>query len=195
MRSSRPTRWPFTPATGRDPVANDSRGYNYYEWNATSRKAAAEQITAGHPAAAPCAGAARPRPPDPSDLPAGRTRPLLGGPDALDRAQHVGADPFLDRLSNRQRGRRRLPARALPTSTPSARERRCGTTSGQRDLARLPDELVCLYDDETSRSGELVYRPPLDGHSLVRSRSEKMTWPGTARVNPPRVAVLARTGC
>jgi hypothetical protein len=27
------------------------------------------------------------------------------------------------------------------------------------DLSHIPDEIVALYDDETGRSGELIYAP------------------------------------
>ncbi len=43
------------------------------------------------------------------------------------------------------------------TSTPSAPERRCATTFGPRILARLPDDAVSLYDDESAGRGKLVY--------------------------------------
>ena len=153
----------FHPRYFGQAVPNDSREYNYYEWNATSRKAAAQQIgtdTRQQP------HAAEPLDPDPQI----RLICPAGGLILFSGAQMHSTVPNTS-------GRTRFSIDFRTVNAEDVAQRRgavnvdsecTGTTLRDylrgTDLTRLPDELVRLYDDETADRGELVYRPPFDGH-------------------------------
>lgn len=155
----------FHPRYWARSVANDSRSYNYYEWNATSRKAAAEQITTDT--------RQQPHAQEPLDTdPQIRLICRRGGLVLFSGAQMHSTVPNTSGRTRFSIDFRTVNEEdvALRRGAPNVDSECTGTTLRDylrgTDLARLPDELVRLYDDETSRSGELVYRPPLDGHSL-----------------------------
>ena len=118
----------FHPRYWTDPVKNSSRDYNYYQWNATSRKEASKHVKKDT--------RKQPKPEEPMELdPQGargdarrrRTR-VLRRSDALERAEHLRrrrASASTSARSTRTTSRR---GRGARTSTRSARARRCATT-------------------------------------------------------------------
>jgi hypothetical protein len=137
-------------------VANSSSGYNYYEWNATSRKEAAKHIKKD----------TRKQPKAEEELdpdPQLRIVCPVGGVIAFSAA-HMHST--VDNTSGRTRfsidfrtvNRDDLEARRGAPNVDSA----CtGTTLRDylrgTDLAHLPEELVAAYDDETHERGQLVF--------------------------------------
>ena len=128
----------FHPRYWAQAVRNDSRKYNYYEWNATSRKIAAEQVksdTREQP------HALEPLDPEPQI----RLICKPGGMILFSGAQMHSTvpntfedDPFLDRLPHREPGRRARDSAARRTRTRPARARRCGTTSARPTSRDFP---------------------------------------------------------
>jgi hypothetical protein len=140
------------------PVANSSSGYNYYEWNATSRKEAAKHVKKD----------TRKQPKAEEELdpdPQLRIVCPVGGVIVFSAA-HMHST--VDNTSGRTRfsidfrtvNRDDLETRRGAPNVDSA----CtGTTLRDylrgTDLAHLPEELVAAYDDETHERGQLVFEP------------------------------------
>jgi len=148
----------FHPRYWARAVRNDSSKYNYYEWNATSRRIAASQIesdTREQP------HALDPLDPDPQI----RIISRPGGIMLFSGAQMHSTVPNTSdtmrisidfRTVNLDDVRDRRGA-------PNADSACTGTTMRDylrmTDLSRLPEELVRLYDDASAEGAELIYRP------------------------------------
>lgn len=149
----------FHPRYWARAVRNDSSRYNYYEWNATSRKAAAEQIqtdTREQP------HALDPLDPDPQIR-------LVCNPGGLILFSGAQMHSTVPNTSNETR----ISIDFRTVHLDDVRERRgapnadsacTGTTMRDylraTDFQRLPEEVVRLYDDGTPAKGELIYQPP-----------------------------------
>lgn len=149
----------FHPRYWAKAVANDSAKYNYYEWNATSRKIAAQQVETD----------AREQPhalealdPDPQIR-------LICNPGGL--ILFSGAQMHSTVPNTSRRTRISIDFRTVhlddvreKRGAPNADSACTGTTMRDylraTDLEKIPEELVSLYDDSTPTSGELVYQPP-----------------------------------
>jgi hypothetical protein len=146
----------FHPRYWTDPVKNSSRDYNYYQWNATSRKEASKHVKKDT--------RKQPKPEEPMELdPQGargdarrrRTR-VLRRSDALERAEHLRQDALQHRLPHGQRGRprdgqrgpehrlgvhghdaARLPARDRSRTRPGGARRQVRRRDRRRGRARL----------------------------------------------------------
>jgi len=149
----------FHPRYWATAVRNDSERYNYYEWNATSRKSAAQQIrtdTREQP------HASEPLDPDPQIRmicpPAGLI--LFSG------AQMHSTVPNTTRATRFSIDFRTVHVDdvAARRGAPNVDSACTGTTMRDylraTDLQRIPEELVRLYDATPPASGELVYQPP-----------------------------------
>ncbi len=149
----------FHPRYWAKPVANDSSKYNYYEWNATSRKIAARQVEADTREQPHALEAIDPDP---------QVRLICnpGGLIVFSGAQMHSTVPNTSR-------RTRLSIDFRTVHVDDVREKRgapnadaacTGTTMRDylrvTDLEKIPEDLVALYDDVPPTSGELVYQPP-----------------------------------
>jgi hypothetical protein len=149
----------FHPRYWATAVKNDSNRYNYYEWNATSRRTAPQQIandTREQPHALEALD------PDPQI----RVISPPGGMMIFSGAQMHSTVPNRSRVT-------RFSIDFRTVNLDDVREKRgapnvdsacTGTTMRDylraTDLERIPEELVGLYDEMPSASGELVYQPP-----------------------------------
>ena len=151
----------FHPHYWSHPVKNSSRGYNYYEWNAQSRKVATQQIK--------------------SDT---RVQPKAEEPVELDPQVRVVAEPGGMMIFSGAQLHSTVPNRSpftrfsidfrtvhlddarLRRGAPNIDSQCTGTTMRDylrvTDLARLPEEVIALYDDGTESSGELIYHANLE---------------------------------
>jgi hypothetical protein len=147
----------FHPQYWNEPVANDSRIYNYYEWNKTHR-AAASQFVKADPRPLP-------RPVEPVKLEP-QIRPVCpaGGIIIFSGAQLHSSVPNtsgktrfsidfrtvdLDDVKDK-RGAPNIDSECTGTSL---RDFLKGT-----DLSRIPEDVVSLYNDGTEGAGDLIYR-------------------------------------
>jgi hypothetical protein len=150
----------FHPRFWSQPVRNSSNGYNYYEWNKTSRKTAAQYIKSDP--------RKMPEIEEEVDLdPQVRLVTNVGAPIIFSGAQLHSTVPntsgrtrfsidfrtaHLDDLVNRQ-------------GAPNLDSACTGTTLRDflraTDFSPLPDEIIAMYDDETSQglTEGLVFRP------------------------------------
>lgn len=149
----------FHPYYFDKPIENGSSDFNYYEWNATSRKDAAKHIKSDT--------RKQPKPEEPLDHlePQLRLVPPPGGivlfspahlhstvPNISGRARYSIDFRTVNRVDLEQ-GR----------SAPNLDSHCTGTSL--RDFIRgsdrspMPDDIVARYDDESSREGALVYQP------------------------------------
>jgi hypothetical protein len=149
----------FHPRYWAKAVANDSARYNYYEWNATSRKTAAQQITSD---TREQPHALEPLDPDPQVK-------LLCEPGGLilfSGAQMHSTVPNTSRATRFSIDFRTVNLDDVRDrrGAPNADSACTGTTMRDylraADLERIPEELVRLYDDGTPATGELIYQPP-----------------------------------
>jgi hypothetical protein len=149
----------FHPRYWARAVRNDSSKYNYYEWNATSRRIAEQQVdtdTREQP------HALEELDPDP------QVRLLCnpGGIILFSGAQMHSTVPNTSRAT-------RISIDFRTVHVDDVREKRgapnvdsacTGTTMRDylraTDLERLPDQLIRLYDDSPPAGGELIYKPP-----------------------------------
>ncbi len=141
------------------PVRNGSRDYNYYLWNKESRASAAQHVKADT--------RVQPRPEEPIELdPQIRVVARVGGVLLFSAAQLHSTVP-----NTSGRTRFSIDFRTVHIDDVVARagapniDSACtGTTMRDylrgTDLARIPDEIVALYDDDLPADGVLVYRPP-----------------------------------
>jgi hypothetical protein len=149
----------FHPRYWDEPVQNSSRDYNYYEWNASSRKDAAKHIKKD----------TRKQPKAEEELhanPQVRVVTPVGGVLAFSAAQmHSTVENTTRRtrfsIDFRTVHLDDLEARA---GAPNIDSKSTGTTLRDylrgTDLSHVPDELVEAYDDETQERGELVFEAP-----------------------------------
>jgi hypothetical protein len=148
----------FHPRYFTEAVENDSEGYNYYKWNATHRGDHVAKLVAEDPRPLP-------RPLAPIEIdPQLRVVCPVGGTILFSGAQMHSSVPntsgvtrfsidfrtvhFDDALA--RRGARNVDSRSTGTTM---RDYLRAT-----DLARLPDEVVALYDDDTAVEGKLLYQ-------------------------------------
>jgi hypothetical protein len=151
----------FHPRYWKGPVTNDSKRYNYYEWNKEYRPNAA-QFLKEDPRPLP-------RPTEPIEIEP-QIRPICpaGGIILFSGAQlhsTVPNDSHKTRFSIdfRTVNLDDLKAKVGAPNIDSA----CTGTSLRdflrtTDLSRVPQEVVALYDDGTQSKGELVYTHKLD---------------------------------
>jgi hypothetical protein len=149
----------FHPRYWSQAVRNGSSEFNYYEWNSTGRKNAAQQIKTDT--------RKQPKPEEPLELdPQVRLICKAGGIVLFSAAQMHSTVPNtsgrtrysidfrtvqLDDVTA-MRGARNLDSACTGTSL---RDFARGA-----DLARIPEEIVALYDSDPATNGDLVYRPP-----------------------------------
>jgi hypothetical protein len=148
----------FHPRYWDEGIANSSDGYNYYEWNATSRKDAAKHVKKDT--------RVQPKAEEPLEAnPQVRIVCPVGGV-VIFSAAHMhstventsGETRFSIDFRTVHRGD--LEARRGAPNVDSA----CTGTSLRdfmrgSDLSHLEEELVSTYDDETGDRGELVFQP------------------------------------
>jgi hypothetical protein len=145
----------FYPRHFREPVANNSDVYNYYEWNTTNRASAAQNIKTDT--------RVQPKPQGPIDPVKQTYVPPPGGIILFSGAQlHETVENLSDvarysidfRTVNIHDARARLGAANIDS-------RSTGTTMRDylraTDLAKLPEEVIALYDDETASGDKVLY--------------------------------------
>lgn len=149
----------FHPRYWNVPVSNTSSGYNYYLWNQQHRGGHVSQFIKQDPRPLP-------RPSEPLELdPQVRLIVPAGGVILFSAAQMHSSVP-----NTSGKTRFSIDFRCVNTDDAVARrgaprvdEACTGTTMRDylrgTDLSHIPDEIVALYDDETGRSGELIYAP------------------------------------
>jgi hypothetical protein len=149
----------FHPGYWNRPVQNSSRGYNYYLWNQQHRGGHVAQYLKEDPRPLPRATEAL-------DLdPQIRLIVPAGGIILFSGAQMHSSVPNTS-------GRTRfsidfrivhLDDAVANHGAPRVDEECTGTTMRDylhaTDLAHLPDEIIARYDDETGRTGDLIYKP------------------------------------
>jgi ectoine hydroxylase-related dioxygenase (phytanoyl-CoA dioxygenase family) len=148
----------FHPRYWARAVRNDSSKYNYYEWNATSRKSAAQQVDSDT--------REQPHALDPLD-PDPQIRVICnpGGILIFSGAQMHSTVPNTSKTT-------RISIDFRTVNFDDVRDRRgapnadsacTGTTMRDylraSDLERLPEDLVRLYDDASAVGAEVIYRP------------------------------------
>lgn len=150
----------FHPRYWSQPVRNGSRDYNYYRWNKENRASAAQHIKADT--------RVQPRPEEPIDLnPQIRIVARVGGVLVFSAAQLHSTVP-----NTSGRTRFSIDFRTVhigdvvaKAGAPNIDSECTGTTMRDylrgTDLARIPDDVVALYDDGTPVDGEFVYQPPV----------------------------------
>jgi hypothetical protein len=146
----------FHPRYWTEPLRNSSRIYNYYRWNAESRKQAAMHVKSDT--------RPQPRPEEPVALdPQLRVIAPVGGMLIFSAAQLHSTVPNTSGFT-----RFSIDFRTVHIDDVAARygalniDSACtGTTMRDylrgSDLAHVPDDLVALYDDDSTSEGELVY--------------------------------------
>jgi hypothetical protein len=148
----------FHPRHWSQPVPNDSQRYNYYEWNRHHRPAAS-QFLKEDPRPLP-------RPLEPIELDHQvRLLPPVGGLIIFSAAQLHSTVP-----NTSGRTRFSIDFRTVHLDDVAAKrgapniDGACTGTSLRdflqvKDLSRIPDSIVALYDDGTEAGGDLVYSP------------------------------------
>jgi hypothetical protein len=148
----------FHPRYFTQGVENSSAGYNYYEWNQTHRGGHVAQYTKADPRPLP-------KPLEPIEMdPQIRVVVPVGGVLLFSGAQMHSSVPNTSGVT-----RFSLDFRTVHRDDVLARrgavnvDSHCtGTTMrdylNARDLSRLPEDLIRLYDDETAERGKLVYQ-------------------------------------
>ena len=151
----------FHPRYFTEPVPNDSAKYNYYAWNQSHRGEHVAQYVKADPRPLP-------RPTAPVDVdPQIRLVCPVGGIILFSGAQLHSSVPNTSGVT-----RFSLDFRTVNLDDAAARggarnvDAQCtGTTMRDylrgTDLARFPDDIVRLYDDESGSDGRLVYDPDL----------------------------------
>ena len=152
----------FHPRYWSQPVRNGSASYNYYQWNKEGRKSAAQQIKTDT--------RKQPTPEEPMELdPQVRIVCNVGGIILFSGAQMHSTVP-----NTSQRTRFSIDFRtihlddlAAQVGAPNLDSACTGTTLRDflrgSDFSHIPDNLVALYDDESSTEGELVFPSTVAG--------------------------------
>jgi hypothetical protein len=148
----------FHPRYWTDPIPNSSNEYNYYEWNATSRKDASKMVKSDT--------RKQPKPLEEVELdPQIRVLTPVGGPVLFSGAQLHSSVP-----NTTEKTRFSIDFRTVSLSdlhegrgAPNIDSACTGTTLRDflraSDFEHLPEDVVQRYDDETQARGELVYQP------------------------------------
>jgi hypothetical protein len=145
----------FYPDYFSNPVANNSEIYNYYRWNQQNRASAATHVKQDT--------REQPKPQEPVDGVSVRYLPPPGGLIVFSGAQlheTVANTTDIARYS--------IDFRTVHLDDVAARKgaanvdsRSTGTTMRDylraTDLAKLPDELIALYDDESAKQADVLY--------------------------------------
>jgi len=151
----------FHPRYWKDPIENDSKKYNYYEWNKNHRAQAVQYLKADP--------RPLPRPAVPVELnPQIRPVCAVGGIIMFAGAQLHSSVP-----NNSGKTRFSIDFRTVNSDdlvhqvgAPNIDSACTGTSLRDflrgTDLSRIPDEIVALYDDDTQCKGDLVYAPKLE---------------------------------
>ena len=148
----------FHPKYWNQPIKNGSSGYNYYAWNADSRKNAAKHVKSDT--------RKQPHAEEPIELePQTRVICPPGGLILFSAAQLHSTVPNTSRLTRFSIDFRTVDAADLRSRSGAANIDSAATGTTLRDylrvsdLAHLPDSLVDMYDDETQDAGVLVFDP------------------------------------
>jgi hypothetical protein len=146
----------FHPAYWSRAIRNGSAGYNYYRWNEESRKTAAQHIKTDT--------RVQPHAEEPLELePQVRLLTRVGGTIIFSAAHLHSTVPNTSGRTRFSIDFRTVHLDDLVSGTgaPNLDSASTGTTMRDylrvSDLARVPEEIVARYDDETSREGVLVY--------------------------------------
>lgn len=149
----------FHPRYWTQPLRNGSHRYNYYKWNADSRKNAAKHIKVDT--------RDQPRPEEPVELyPQTRLICKIGGIILFSGSQLHSTVP-----NTAGRARFSIDFRTVhlddviaKTGAPNIDSACTGTTLRDfvraADLSRIPEELILPYDQQPSKDGVLVFRAP-----------------------------------
>ena len=149
----------FHPRYFQEAVVNDSAGYNYYEWNQKHRGGHVAQYTKVDPRPLP-------RPQEPIELdPQIRLVVPVGGVIVFSGAQMHSSVPNTSGVTRYSIDFRtvNLDDAKARVGAPNVDARCTGTTMRDylrmSDLARVPEDVVRLYDDGTAVRGKAVYEP------------------------------------
>jgi hypothetical protein len=149
----------FHPRYWNRGVANTSRGYNYYQWNQQHRGGHVTQYLKEDPRPLP-------KPAEPMELdPQVRLVVPPGGLILFSGAQMHSSVPNTSGKTRWSIDFRTVHAGdvAARKGAPKTDEMCTGTTMRDyyraTDLARLPDDLIAMYNDGTEEAGALVYDP------------------------------------
>ena len=148
----------FHPGYWKGPITNDSKKYNYYEWNKEYRPNAAQFLNEDP--------RPLPRPTEPVEIEP-QIRPICpaGGIILFSGAQLHSTVPNDSGKTRFSIDFRTVNADDLhaKVGAPNIDSACTGTSLRDflraTDLSRLPEEVVALYDDNTQSKGELVYNP------------------------------------
>lgn len=147
----------FHPRYWTEPVANSSNEYNYYEWNATSRKDAAKHVKSDT--------RKQPRPLEEIELdPQIRLVTPPGGIIIFSGAHLHSSVPNTTQKTRFSIDFRTVNLADLEAGRSAPNIDSACTGTSLRDFLRasdfqpLPDEIVQRYDDESQERGQLVYR-------------------------------------
>jgi hypothetical protein len=145
----------FYPRNFTDPVANNSEIYNYYEWNTKNRASAAQHVKSDT--------REQPKPQEPVEGVNLRYVPPPGGIILFSGAQlheTVANTTDLARYSIDFRTVH-LDDVAGKVGAPNIDSKSTGTTMRDylraTDLAKLPEELIALYDDGSAEGDKVLY--------------------------------------
>lgn len=146
----------FHPRYWTEPVKNSSNEYNYYEWNATSRKDASKHVKSDT--------RKQPKPLEEIDLdPQVRVVTPPGGVTIFSGAQLHSSVPNTTDKTRFSIDFRTVNLADLEAGRSAPNIDSACTGTSLRDFLRasdfqpLPEEIVQRYDDESNERGELVY--------------------------------------
>jgi hypothetical protein len=145
----------FYPRYFGEPVQNSSEIYNYYEWNTKSRATAAQHVKSDT--------REQPKPQQQLDPPTIRYLPPPGGVIVFSGAQLHETVPNTTGLARYSIDFRtvHLDDVRAHRGAPNLDSRCTGTTMRDylraSDLAKLPEEVVQLYDDGTATADQVLY--------------------------------------
>ena len=149
----------FHPRYWREPVANSSAGYNYYEWNQVHRGEHVAKLTTSDPRPLP-------KPTEPVEMtPQIRLVPPVGGIIVFSGAQLHSSVPNTSGVTRYSIDFRtvNLDDAAEGRGAPNVDAACTGTTMRDylraTDFAPIPEEIVRIHDDGTAGRGKAVYRP------------------------------------
>jgi len=141
------------------PVRNGSSSFNYYDWNSVGRRNAAQHIKTDT--------RKQPRPEEPIELePQIRVVCKAGGIILFSGAQLHSTVPNTSGLTRYSIDFRTVHIDEVMSKGGAANIDSAPTGTSLRDfmrgtdLARIPDEVVALYDNEPPESADLVFIPP-----------------------------------
>jgi hypothetical protein len=149
----------FHPRYFLEGVPNDSAGYNYYQWNQVHRGEHVAKLTKSDPRPLP-------RPTSAIELdPQIRVVTAVGGVLLFSGAQLHSSVPNTSGVTRFSLDFRTVNLDDLVArrGAPNVDSACTGTTMRDylraTDLARIPDEVIKIYDDDTRDQGSLLYRP------------------------------------